>query len=387
MRLLLACLVAFASAAFADPVTFVVTSLPPKTPANAQLTLGANLGGWNPATKGFAFAPDPTGRPVLTLDLRPGTNVEFKVTRGDWGTVEKNADGSEMKNRVLEVTGRATIELQVARWADSPGVVAPRTSTVTGHVELLAQVKSPELGNSRDVHVYLPPSYAKGAQRYPVLYLHDGQNVFDEATAFVKQEWKADEAAEALSTRGLELIIVAIDNTKDRLAEYSPFKAPLNDYLARGVPYLTFVSKTLKPMIDAKYRTKPDAAHTGLAGSSMGGLITLYGVLALPDVFGFGAAFSPSLSVADFSLARWAKTLEGQSTRVYLDLGDRENDSPAWNAVLVEETEDLAKLLERQGHPTHLVIAKGAHHTEDAWAARLPAVLEWFVTEPKPTTP
>ncbi len=372
-------------AAWADQVTFVITRLPEKTPPNQTFTLGANLGSWNPATPGFAFAPDAQGRPSLTLELRAGTNVEYKVTRGGWGTVEKNADGSEMKNRVLEVNGTATVELRVERWVDSPGAVAPPRSTVSGHVEVLQAVKSPELSNSRDVRVYLPPSYARGTQRYPVLYLHDGQNVFDEATAFVKQEWHADEAAEALAKTGRELIIVAVDNTGDRRSEYAPFRAPMNDYQARGDRYLAFLTTTLKPMIDAKYRTRPDPAHTGLAGSSLGGLITLYGVLANPGVFGFGAAFSPSLSSADFNLQRWAKGKPAtKPVRLYLDMGDKEGDSSAWNQVLVESTEDLARQLSAQGYETRVQIAKGGHHNEDAWAPRLPPVLEWFLTERAP---
>jgi predicted alpha/beta superfamily hydrolase len=247
---------------------------------------------------------------------------------------------------------------------------------------VLHGVKSPELLNSRDVRVYLPPGYAKGAHRYPVLYMHDGQNVFDEATAFVKQEWHADEAAEALAKAGRELIIVAVDNTADRGSEYAPFRAPMNDYQARGDRYLAFLIKTLKPMIDAKYRTRPDPAHTGLAGSSLGGLITLYGVLAHPAVFGFGAAFSPSLSSADFNLLRWARAKPtAKPLRLYLDMGDKEDDSNAWNQVLVESTEDLGKLLTAQGHETRVVIAHGAHHNEDAWAPRLPPVLEWFLAD------
>ena len=368
------------AAADAHEVTFVVTSAPATTPGDATLTLGSNLGGWNPAAPGFAFTRDEKGRFTLTLELREGTNVEYKVTRGGWNTVEKNADGTEMKNRVLDVKGPATVELQVARWIDTPGPVAEARHTVVGHVEILPGVKSPELGNARDVRVYLPPSYARGQRRYPVLYLHDGQNVFDEATAFVKQEWRADEAAEALARIGKELIIVGVDNTSDRGSEYAPFRAPMNDYTARGEQYVAFLVKTLKPMIDAKYRTLPDAAHTALAGSSLGGLITVYAALSQPGIFGFAAAFSPTVSSADFSLERWARTQPHATSRLYLDMGDHEDDSAAWNQVLVEATEDLGKLLREQGHETRVVIAKGAHHNEDAWAPRLAPVMDWFLS-------
>jgi predicted alpha/beta superfamily hydrolase len=249
-------------------------------------------------------------------------------------------------------------------------------------VETLHNVRSPELGNARDVLVYLPPSYARSDRRYPVLYMNDGQSVFDGATALLQEEWGADEAAEALAKKGKELIIVAVENNSARSAEYVPFRAPLNDYEARGEQYVTFLAKTLKPMIDAKYRTLTDRVHTGLAGSSLGGLITLYGALAHPDVFGFAAAFSPSLAVADFSLFDWSRAHPASpSLRVYLDMGDREGSSPARNQMHVELVEDMAKLLKDQGHQTRVVIAKGARHDVDAWAPRLPPVLEWFLTE------
>jgi predicted alpha/beta superfamily hydrolase len=377
----LASLCLAASPALAAKVTFLVTRVPGETPAGDTLTLGSNVNGWDPAEPGYAFTRSTKGQYTLTLKLRPGTHVEYKLTRGGWPTVEKSADGTEKQNRVHEVKGDATVKLEVARWADSPGPVAETKSTATGTLETLHNVKSPELGNARDVIVYLPPDYKTGDKRYPVLYMHDAQNLFDAATAFVKQEWRADEAAEALARKGQGLIIVGIENNSERGAEYTPFPAPMNGYAPRGDAYDAFVVKTLKPMIDARFRTLPDREHTGVAGSSLGGLISLYMGLSHPDVFGFVGAFSPSFFVADFSLFRWVKARPaGAPLRVYLDTGDREHDSPAFNAVAVEGVEDLGEQLERQGHAVKVVIAKGARHNEDAWAPRLPAVLEWFVT-------
>jgi predicted alpha/beta superfamily hydrolase len=269
----------------------------------------------------------------------------------------------------------------VARWADTPGPVPEPKSTAVGTYEVLRGVKSPELGNARDVIVYLPPDYKAGDQRYPVLYMHDGQNLFDSATAFVKQEWRADETAEALAKRGLGLIIVGIENNSERGQEYAPFASWRNDYKPKGDAYAAFVVKTVKPMIDARFRTLADPEHTGIAGSSLGGLISLYVGLSRPDVFGFVGAFSPVLASADFRLFHWVKERPaGAPLRIYLDTGDREDSSPAFNAVGVELVEDMGELLERQGHTVKVVIARGARHNEDAWAPRLPPVLEWFVS-------
>lgn len=374
----------WAGSALASKVTFVVTGTPKDTPPDATLTLGANINGWNPAAPGHAFRKGAGGRHTLTLELREGTSVEFKLTRGSWETVEKGADGSELRNRTLLVKGRSTVRLKVARWADGPGAPAPKVSTITGQVEKLEGVKSPELGNARDLLVYLPPGYAKGDRRYPVLYMHDAQNVFDASTAFVGQEWKADETAEALARRGLEVIIVAVSNNADRKSEYTPFPAPLNEYKPKGAEYVAFIVKTVKPMIDAKYRTRPEREHTGIAGSSLGGLISLYAAVAQPDVFGFAGVVSPALGVADFSAFEWVREHPAKEPlRVYLDMGDREAATPGRNLVMLEAVEDMAKLLREQGHQTKVVIDKGAHHNEDAWARRFPAALEWFLAGKK----
>jgi len=377
----LASLCLVAGPAFAAQVTFLVSRVPSETPAGETLTMGANVNDWDPSEPGYAFTRTANGQYTLTLKLRPGTFMEYKLTRGGWPTVEKNADGSEKQNRVYEVKGDATVKLEVARWADSPGPIAEPKSTATGTLETLHNVKSPELGNARDVIVYLPPDYKTSNRRYPVLYMHDAQNLFDASTAFVKQEWRADEAAEALAKKGLELIIVGIENNSERMAEYTPFASPLNDYKPKGDAYDAFVVKTVKPMIDARFRTLPDREHTGIAGSSLGGLISLYTGLSHPDVFGFIGAFSPSFFVADYNLFRWLKSHPATAPlRIYLDTGDREHSSPGFSAATVEGLEDLGEQLQKQGHAVKVVIARGGRHNEDAWALRLPAVLEWFVS-------
>lgn len=268
-----------------------------------------------------------------------------------------------------------------AAWARDD---VPSHSTIAGTVETVKDVSSPQLGNRRDLLVYLPPSYKTGARRYPVLYMQDGQNVFDEATAFVHREWKADEAAEALAAKGQELIIVAIPHTEQnpagpgRLSEYSPFRVPPVS-TGRGAQYADFVALTVKPLVDARYRTLGRAEHTGVLGSSMGGLISLYIALRYPDVFGFAGVLSPSLFFADYAIVPWVKAHPAsRPVRIYMDVGTLES-AVSQSEDAVGKTRELADLLRSQGMDVTFVVAGSARHDEDAWARRLPGVLELFL--------
>jgi len=147
--------------------------------------------------------------------------------------------------------------------------------TIVGTVRVLDQVYSPELENRRAILVYLPPDYDSSQQRYPVIYMHDGQNLFDQATSYT-DEWQVDETMEALSRGGYPAIVVGIPNMgEQRIDEYSPFDDPAHG-VGQGHAYLAFIVETLKPLIDQQFRTLPDRLHTGIMGASMGGLISLH---------------------------------------------------------------------------------------------------------------
>jgi predicted alpha/beta superfamily hydrolase len=363
-------------------VTLVITAVPQDTPADGRVTLAGGVNGWNPGAPGFAFTPAKDGTHTLQLALREGQAFEYRLTRGSWDTAERNADGSERRARTLVVRGDMRVELRVERWLDSPGTVTLVRSTLTGNIEQVKDVKSPQLGNTRNLLVYLPPSYRKGTQRYPVLYLHDGQNVFNELTAFIKREWRADEAAEALAARGHEVILVAIENNSNaRASEYLPFKTRFNNHEARAEAHAAFVVKTVKPLIDQRYRTLPDAAHTGIGGSSFGGIISLYTALSYPEVFGFVGAFSPSLWVGDGSMFHWVREHPAPRTmRLWLDMGDHEGETPGERLYAMELTERMGDMLREQGAQVRVRFGKDAWHNEDAWAQRFPTALEWFLT-------
>src|SRR5438132_2612659 len=215
--------------------------------------------------------------------------------------------------------------------------------TVVGDVRVLRELESPELGNTRDLFVYLPPSHAAAGRQYPVVYMQDGQNLFDDATSFAG-EWRVDETMEALADEGIEAIVVGIANSgAGRGPEYSVAAG-------RGAAYLRFLAETVKPLVDGDFRTRPDRAATGLLGSSLGALISLYGVFVEPDVFGFAGALSPALwwgRRAAFGVIERAAFADA---RIYMDVGGDELGDAAKTRRYVRDVGRMVRLLERKGY-------------------------------------
>ena len=244
-----------------------------------------------------------------------------------------------------------------------------------GRLVVLPSVHSPQLDNRRDVFVYVPAARARGDARYPVIYMQDGQNLFDPALSFAGT-WGVDEALRWASRRGLDAIVVGIPNMgAARIAEYDPF-------MGTGDRYLDFVTHTLKPLVDAQFPTLPDREHTGIAGSSMGGLISLYAFFRYAERFGFAAALSPSLWFADGALLDFvarAPRVPGGG-RLYLDVGMREGQQ---TVALARRLRDL--LLAKgygAGRDFRWVEDKDGVHHESAWGRRFRAALPFLLREP-----
>jgi predicted alpha/beta superfamily hydrolase len=258
--------------------------------------------------------------------------------------------------------------------------------TLTGNIQRHKGFASRTLGNRRDVLVYLPPGYRRFTRRhYPVLYLQDGQNVFDAATAFGHVEWNVDETAQRLIRKRLiePLIIVGVNHTEmDRIHEYTPTRAVAlagreRSKRSRGLArkYGKFLTKELKPFIDATYRTRPEAEFTGLGGSSLGGLVTMTLGLWFPEIFSRLAVMSPSVWWDDQVVVRMVDQLEEKlSMRIWLDIG---TDELGWG-----RTRALRDALVEKGWRLHddlqYTEAEGAGHTESAWAARVDPMLRFL---------
>jgi len=362
-------------------LTLVVTRVPANTPADAELFVASNVHGWSPAPPAGRLGRTAEGAWVARLSVPPGARVEYKLTRGSWETVEKGPRGEERPNRMVQV-GHEDVEvrLTVAAWADQVAP-SPAGHTTSGDITVVDAFPAPELGGSRRLWVYLPPGYASGERRYPVLYMHDGQNLFDASSSFAG-EWEVDESLDTLVREGRldGLIVIGVDHAGEgRLDEYSPWRDRQLGKGGRGDVYAGFLVRTLKPYVDRTWRTLPDRDHTGIAGSSMGGLISLYAGLRYPEVFGRVGVFSPTLGFAARLPMRYVRAARARlPQRIYLDMGGAESGHPGQDRDLVELAQAAASALETGGFEVRLVIDAPARHHESAWAARFPGAVLWL---------
>jgi predicted alpha/beta superfamily hydrolase len=215
-----------------------------------------------------------------------------------------------------------------------------------------------------------------------VLYMHDGQNIFDAAGSY-SGEWQVDETMEALSAEGIEAIVVGIANSgSGRAVDYSAHRHTL--YGGGGADaYVDFMAQKIKPLIDGSFRALPDRAHTGLMGSSMGGSVSLYALLTRPDIFGFAGVMSPAFWWSEGTIFSFVEALPFVGGRIYMDVGDNESpEVPGRREEYLNDAIRMEALLREKGYtPDNLyfkVDAGGVHH-ESAWARRLPDALRFLL--------
>ncbi len=261
-----------------------------------------------------------------------------------------------------------------------PGIVS------MGHVHILRDFPSPQEGFNRTVRIYTPDGYdAHASHRYPVLYMHDGQNVFAHPESALFDTWCANTTHEALVSEGrLEpWLIVAVDSGPGRVQEYSPWDEPRNGSKARGEAYGRFVVEALKPYVDRVYRTRPGSEWTGTMGSSLGGLISLYLGWKYPEVFGRIGALSPTVMWGAGKLFEEWKAHSQRWTRIYLDAGAHEFITAGGvDLNYGEATRDFFFHLKRLGYSDHevfLVLEPGGQHHEKDWQRRLPLAMRWLL--------
>ncbi|GAC1452727.1 MAG: hypothetical protein PVS2B3_14580 [Steroidobacteraceae bacterium] len=233
----------------------------------------------------------------------------------------------------------------------------------------------PGLNRERTVRIYLPPGYQRSQRRYPVLYMPDGQNLFDDATSFAG-EWGVDEALNVLArTRGLRLIVVGIDSgDAHRVTELNAWG---NDRFgkAEGAQYMAFIAEVLKPWVDQHYRTKPDRWHTGIMGSSMGGLISSYASSHYGRVFGVAGIFSPAYWLAPEVFTDTESHPPPPGERMYFYAGGSEDEN------MVPDMKRMVALLKRAGLPQpdlEMRVNPIGRHNEAAWRVEFPRAVEWL---------
>ncbi len=274
--------------------TIIVDEIPGNTPENDDIYIAGDFQNWDPGSITHKLSKD-TEQNSFSITLPAGTgDIEFKFTRGNWAKVESDELGKYIPNRFYSPSEGDTLYLQILGWEDLDGN-GSGVSTAAENVSILTDsFYMTQFDRYRRIWIYLPPDYHETDYSYPVLYMHDGQNVFDDLTSFAG-EWEVDETLNKLHAEGDRgIIVVGIDNGQNlRIDEYTPW--PNESYGGGdGAIYVDFLVQELKPYIDLNYRTLADRENTGIMGSSLGGLISTYAGIEYQDVFSKIGSFSPA---------------------------------------------------------------------------------------------
>lgn len=263
----------------------------------------------------------------------------------------------------------------------------PQHSSVTGDLRL-HEFQSRIFRNTRMLRVWLPPRYdapENETRHYPVLYLNDGQNLFDRMTAYTGVEWGVDETADRLIRQEEipPIVIVGIDNAQnDRIKEYIPYRSLQPRILwPKGSYYPEFLIREVMPFLSQRYRVARGPENTGLGGSSLGALISLYTVMQRPGIFGRLLLESPSLQISQRQILKNSRSFEQWPEKIFLAIGTRESGREDKDRQFVEDVRELERVLRRSGlddKRLRVRIDEGATHSEGEWARRFPEALTFL---------
>jgi len=307
--------------------------------------------------------------------------------------------GTPMRTTLLCLALCAGLSLTCATQAQTAPAAVACKSTVSGDLRLHT-LKSAIFGNERKIRVLLPAGYGDAAnkdRRYPVLYMLDGQNVFDACLSDVSHhEWGVDETVQQLiaGKKIPPLIVVGVDHAgKDRAREYLPYKDfvgnPDMDEPA-GKRFPDFMTREVMPLVDGNYRTLPGMPNTGIGGSSYGGVASLYALLAKPNTFGYGLIESPVLWIGMGQLVRDTSPLVAMPRKVFVAFGGKEAPDPVISEKMIGLINQVESNFKAAGYDEknfRVVVEPDAMHTEAAWEKRLPGALTFLFGDWTPTPP
>ncbi len=360
-------------------VTFIINNLPDSTPKNASIFISGDFEGWTGGQEKYKL--EKRDRNYSITIPKQVESIQFKFTQGSWDLVEVDENDNPIANRTYTFNDKIkTVIINITKWS----VKKVATSTASKNISILSEgFFIPQLNRTRKIWLYLPPDYKTSTKKYPVIYMHDGQNLFDGANSF-SGEWQVDETLDKLfEENGFGAIVIGIDNGGvKRLDEYSPW---VNEKYGggEGEAYTQFIVETLKPYVDKNYRTKSNKENTAIIGSSMGGLISFYAILKNPTVFGMGGVLSPSFWFSDesFEFAKINGNLN--TTKIYFLAGAKEGGNTTFNEIS-HTAKDLYKmddLLKSQGFNiknTSIKIIPEGEHNEKLWRKNLEETLLWL---------
>ncbi|WP_456439661.1 TIM-barrel domain-containing protein [Psychroserpens sp.] len=365
-------------------VTIIVVSVPEETPKNVSIFISGSFEGWSGGLKEYELQQKDD---VYSITLPKASEpIQFKFTQGSWESVECTKKGLAVENRSY-VFNKAndTLKVQIAGWDNL--FEKENISTAAKNVTVLSEdFEIPQLNRKRRIWMYLPPDYDISNESYPVVYMHDGQNLFDNNMSF-SGEWSVDETLNRLySEKNLKLIVVGIDNGgSKRLDEYAPW---VNEKYGggEGKAYTKFIVETLKPYIDNNYKTLNDKSNTAIIGSSMGGLISYYAGLKHPKVFGKVGVFSPAFwfspEIDAFSKAHG----NIKDTKLYFLAGGKEGGDVRFEEISQTSVDmnSVMTILKNQGFNAENIQSKvvpEGKHNEELWRTNFEEIILWLFSD------
>ncbi|MEP0713392.1 alpha/beta hydrolase-fold protein [Algoriphagus sp.] len=336
--------------------------------------ISGNFNNWTTQDRRFLMKKISKGKYEFTFPEGEAYENEliYKFTKGDWSEVEIDRYGNRTPNRHWHNDQQTKIE-KVAKWRKN---WLPYRPSQLPKIHLISEeFEIPQLNKTRKIWALLPHDYDTSEESYPVLYLHDAQNLFNENAEF--GNWQIDKKLAVMSDYGIgKIIIIAVEHGEsERLQEYNVGKTVLG--IGSGKKYIRFITDTLKPFVDKTFRTKTDREFTGIGGSSMGGLVSIFSGLIYPEVFGKLMVFSPSLWVIPKIKLGFLDFFEPLETRLYLYAGGDESET-----MIKHVTKLRKRLLKKESlkgkMKVHLSINEEGKHSETYWSDEFPKAIEWL---------
>ena len=355
-------------------VTFVITDFPDDTPENASVFISGDFEGWSGGQEKYKLSQDGASYFITIPEQREAIN--FKFTLGTWDSVEVDTNGANIDNRTYTFADKSeTVIFKIQNWLKSNSL----SSTASKNVSILSEkFYMPKSDINRRIWLYLPPDYATSTKRYPVIYMHDGQNIFDEKTSGFG-EWQVDETLDNLFNKtGFGVIVIGIDHGGvNRIDEYTPW-GNIEYGGGEGDAYLKFLVETLKPYVDTNYKTKSNKENTAIIGSSLAGLISHYAGLKHPETFGLIGAFSPTFWFSDLCYDFAAGHSIDNNSKMYFLAGDNESET------MVSNLEKMIELMKANGFSLENIKSKvviEGEHNEKLWRDNFEETILWLFNE------
>ncbi|MDG1276758.1 MAG: alpha/beta hydrolase-fold protein [Algoriphagus sp.] len=336
--------------------------------------ISGNFNQWT--TQDFRFLMKKVSKGKYEFTFPEGKEFQkeliYKFTKGDWSEVEIDRYGNKTPNRHWNDDNLERIE-KVAKWRKN---WLPYRPSQLPKIHLISEeFEIPQLNKTRKIWALLPYDYETSTESYPVLYLQDAQNLFNENADF--GNWQIDKKLAVMSDYGIgKVIVVAVEHAEsERIQEYNVGRTLLG--AGNGKQYIRFLTDTLKPFVDKTFRTKPEREFTGIGGSSMGGLVSIFSGLIYPEVFGKLMVFSPSLWVIPKIKLGFMDFFEPLETRLYLYAGGDESDTMVSHVIKLRKR--LLKRESLQGKmKVRMSINMEGKHNETYWSDEFPKAIEWL---------